>query len=51
VVDLITKIFGLNSTEKKILSELYFSTPLIKKKNDKIYIEKGDISIFYRNFD
>jgi len=51
VVDLITKIFRLNPTEKKILTELYFSTPLIKKKDDKIYIEKGDISIFYRYFD
>ena len=51
VVDLITKIFRLSSTEKQMLSELYYSTPLIKKTNDKIYIEKGNISIFYRNFD
>ena len=49
VVDLITLIFKKNTIEKN-LSEIYNATPYIKQKNNKIYIKKGKISIFYCNY-
>jgi len=49
VVDLISDTFKLSPNEKKTLAELYRATPYIKKKNKKIYIEKGKINIFYCN--
>ena len=51
VVDLISDTFKLSSAEKANLSELYNSTPYIKNSNNKIFIEKGKVSIFYRNYD
>ena len=50
VVDLISNIFKLSANEKKDLSELYYSPPYIKNKKDKIYIEKGKVSIYYCDY-
>jgi hypothetical protein len=50
VVDLITHIFKKNTIESKDLSEIYNATPYIKQKDNKIYIKKGKISIFYCNY-
>ena len=49
VVDLISETFKLNAHEKKDLLELYNSPPYIKPKNGKIFIEKGNVSIYYCN--
>ena len=51
VINLISEIFKLNSVELKTLSELYNAPPFIKNSNNKIFIEKGKISIFYCNYD
>ena len=50
VINLISETFKLSSAEKANLSELYNSTPFIKNINNKIFIEKGKVSIFYRNY-
>ena len=50
VVDLIAETFKLSPMEKSILSELYNAPPYIKNKNNKIYIEKGKINIYYCNY-
>ena len=47
VVDLISETFKLSPSENSILSELYTAPSFIKNRNEKIYIEKGKISIFY----
>ena len=52
VVDLISHTFKLSTNDKQILSDLYYSVPFIKKKfNNKIFLEKGNISIFYCNYE
>ena len=50
VIDLIAEIFKLSTLEKQSLSELYNATPFIKNVNNKIFIEKSDVSIFYCNY-
>ena len=50
VADLISDTFKLSTQDKSNLLELYKSTPYLKNKNKKIYIEKGKINIFYRNY-
>ena len=51
VVNLIADTFKLSSIEKSVLSELYTAQPFIKTKDQKIFIEKGNISIFYCNYE
>ena len=51
VVDLISDTFKLSTTDKQTLSDLYYSVPFIKNSNNKIFLEKGNISIFYCNYE
>ena len=51
VVDLICDTFKLSENEKNDLMKLYNAPPYIKKRNEKIYIEKGTINIFYCNYE
>ena len=50
VINLIGKAFNLKSKEKEYLKELCNSPACIKNKNNKLYIEKGRISVFYDNY-
>ena len=50
VVELISNTFKLSKTLTKNLSELYKSPPSLEKKENKIYIVKGKIKIFYHNY-
>jgi len=50
VVGLISDTFKLNSGQSSALAELYNAPCFLKNRNNKIYIEKGKISIFYCNY-
>ena len=50
VVELISNTFKLKKIPKDNLSELYNSPPNLEKKDNKIYIVKGKLKIFYRNY-
>ena len=47
VVNLISEVFKINEMEGKRLKDLYNAVPLIKSKDNKLYIEKDFVNIFY----
>ena len=55
ITELIKEIFGLNSSEKENLEELYLSQPYLIIQNEinskKIFIEKKDVRIYFRDFE
>ena len=50
VISLLSDVFKLNKYDVQILSELYEATPTIKKMDNKIYIEKERVCLFYCNY-